>query len=299
MIRGRTGLLLVFGLASLAAVASGAVVCAASEVPAGLWIRNLAAWAVGALLAVGLSFAPGTAPRVALWAAPIALLASFLGPAPDGVHRWIDLGPMQLNAAMVVLPAAIVALAVSAKGSREPWLAALACLVLLAGQPDASQATTLAAIMALVALKTMEPPPVRAALAAASAGIAIVAWLRPDPLQPVPEVEQIIGLAYALSPGAAVAALLSLAATAAAPVLFTARASGAVRLAGLALGLCLLLWSATPFLGAFPVPLVGIGLSPILGAWLGVGLLAGRLARDQSGAGSASTQPPGLAKGAS
>ena len=29
-----------------------------------------------------------------------------------------------------------------------------------------------------------------------------------------------------------------------------------------------------PAVGAFPVPLVGMGPSPILGAWLGVGLLA-------------------------
>ena len=30
-----------------------------------------------------------------------------------------------------------------------------------------------------------------------------------------------------------------------------------------------------PFLGAFPAPLLGLGMSPIIGAWLGVGLLAG------------------------
>ena len=44
-------LLLLFGLLSLAAVVTGAVVCAASGVPAGSWLRNLAAWSVGGLLA--------------------------------------------------------------------------------------------------------------------------------------------------------------------------------------------------------------------------------------------------------
>ena len=45
-------------------------------------------------------------------------------------------------------------------------------------------------------------------------------------------------------------------------------------LAGGALSLCLAAWAVTPLFGAFPVPLVGVGMSPILGAWLGVGLLA-------------------------
>ena len=42
------------------------------------------------------------------------------------------------------------------------------------------------------------------------------------------------------------------------------------RLPALALGLCLLAWSVAPFFGAFPVPFLGIGPSPIVGAWLGV-----------------------------
>lgn len=277
---GRTGSLLLFGLLSLTAVATGAFVSASIDVPSSLWMRNLAAWAVGALLAAGLSFAPAGALRIALWAAPVGLLATFFGPALDGVHRWIDLGPIHLNAAMVLLPAAIVALAVLTRESLWPWLAALAALALLAGQPDASQATTLAAAVAPIALSTLKRRPAMAALVAGAGVIAGVAWLRPDPLQPVPEVEQILELAYALSPVLAGLALLSLAATAAAPAQLTARApDAAVRVAGRALALCLLLWAIMPFLGAFPVPLVGIGMSPIIGAWLGVGLLAGLLRR--------------------
>lgn len=38
--------------------------------------------------------------------------------------------------------------------------------------------------------------------------------------------------------------------------------------------------------GAFPTPLVGIGVSPILGAWLGVGLLAGVAGREGGKGGS-------------
>ena len=68
-------------------------------------------------------------------------------------------------------------------------------------------------------------------------------------------------------------ALIGLAAFTAVPAAQT-RSEGRLRLAGAALSLCLAAWAVTPLFGAFPVPLVGVGMSPILGAWLGVGLLA-------------------------
>src|SRR4051812_19628541 len=82
---GRGGLLLSFGLLSLAAVVLGAFVSAASGVPAGLWVRNLAAWAVGAMLAVPIAAAlrPGALPLV-LWLAPAGLAATLLSPDLQG-----------------------------------------------------------------------------------------------------------------------------------------------------------------------------------------------------------------------
>lgn len=82
--------------------------------------------------------------------------------------------------------------------------------------------------------------------------------------------------------GLSLAAVL-LAAIAAAPVVLSrlSCAVPAARWAGVGLGLCFAVWAVSPFLGAFPVPFVGIGMSPVLGGWLGIGLLAGlgRLSR--------------------
>src|SRR5690606_33025914 len=47
-----------------------------------------------------------------------------------------------------------------------------------------------------------------------------------------------------------------------------------IRRAGEALTIYFLICTAMPFAGAYPVPLVGMGMSSILGAWLAVGLLA-------------------------
>ncbi len=271
----RIGLLITFGLLSLAIVVAGIVVSAANGVPAGVWARNGIAWIAGALAAIGLATLKRRGVlQAAVWAAPVGLVASLLGPGLQDVHRWVNLGPLQLNVAMLLLPVAVVALAALSRAGASAWVAVLAALVVLVIQPDASQATTLAAVAALVALAAFPQAPVRIAVAGVAAALAGMAWLRPDPLEPVAEVEGIFGLAVALSPLLAAVVGLLIVCVAAVPVVWGFAGSSMERLAGSALGLCLLLWAAMPFLGAFPMPLMGMGMSPIIGAWLGVGLLA-------------------------
>lgn len=287
---GRRVLLVSFGLISLAAVAIGAFVAASSGVPAGVWGRNIGAWAAGALLAGLLAaFARPSILPVFMWALPVGLAAAFLGPPQDGVHRWIDLGPLRVNAALFLTPAAVVALAGLAPGRRWPWIAALLALVILVIQPDASQATGLAAAAVSVAAVTFRRPLVRLPIVLAAGILAGVAWSRPDPLQPIAEVEGVINLAFDVSLIAAFAALLLLALMAVAPALLAWAGPRATRPAGWALSACLLAWILTPALGAFPVPLVGMGLSPIVGAWLGVGLLTALM--KQAGLHGISTSP--------
>lgn len=268
-------LLAMFGAASLGAVAVGALVCALSGVPAGLWLRNLAAWVVGAMLAFGLAKGAGRrAVQVLPWLAAGALATTFVDAGQEGVHRWIGLGPLNINVAMLVLPAAVVALAAEPRPVLSVWPPALICLVIFLAQPDASQATAFGLALALVAALRAQGGAAKAALAACALVLVVLAWLRPDPLAPVPEVEDILALAAGHSPLLAMSALALLAAVAAVPILASRRGALEVRIAGLALGACLALWTLTTFFGAFPVPLVGVGLSPVIGAWLGVGLLA-------------------------
>lgn len=282
---GRPGvLLLLFGAVSLVAVAVGALVSAASGVPAASWIRNLAAWGVGAGAGIGLASA--FHPRflsLFLCAMPIGLAAALFSPDPSGVHRWVDVGPLHVNMALLLLPAGVVALSALARDARWPWLVVLVSLALLIVQPDASQATTLAVAAALIAIAVVRQLALRSALVVAVGALAALAWLRPDPLAPVAEVEGVIGLAWSLSPFAAVSAIALLAATAAAPAALTLTSPTNAGVAGFGLSACFAVWAIAPLLGAFPVPFVGIGMSAILGGWLGVGLLAGLLRRREAG----------------
>lgn len=259
-----------FVLLSLAAVALGCWVARQSGTLAGEWSRNLVAWAVGLILAAAVARWAG---RRILTIFPFAALAglgaTFLNTGLEGVHRWIQLGPVRMNVAEILLPAAVVAVSARVRPAWFSVAAAALSLALLVAQPDASQATAFGAALAVLAIGSPGRLPLRAGVIAIILAAAVVSWLRRDPLAPVADVEGIMGLAGRLSPLLAVAAWGALLSSALAPL----AALRAAKLPAIAFATYAALTALTPLGGAFPVPLVGMGMSPILGLWLGVGLL--------------------------
>ena len=267
-----------FAAATLAAVLTGCWVARASGVSPRLWTLNAAAWAAGAAVAGGLTLLRRGPGRGWLLVALGGLALTFAGAGLSGVHRWIGLGPVRINAAELLLAPAIVAFAATSSPTRIAF--ALAGVALLAVQPDASQAVAFAGALTAVLWTTPADPRRSLAVSLALAAGALVAALRPDPLAPVPEVEGVLRLATALSPGVAGLAVLALAGTVAVPLAVAPAPSTPLRRGAVGLAAYLGLAALAPLAGAFPVPLVGMGVGPILGAWLGFGVLAG-LARDR------------------
>lgn len=257
-----------FALASGLAVALGCVAAAGAGVPAAIWICNPVAWLAGAgIAAIVVKRARGVPPGLRLIPTISLLAATLAAPGIEGIHRWLMLGPIQANVAALLLPAAVGA---SASFALSP-LVAVAIMAVLVAQPDASQATAFAVASILV---------VRGrggwgiVAGAAVAALAIMAWSRPDPLPPVPEVEGIMALAWAMSPALALLGGVALIASAVLPAALAGREDRPTRTAAHALSAYLLLTMIAPAIGAFPVPLMGMGMSPIVGSWLGIGCLA-------------------------
>ena len=104
-----------------------------------------------------------------------------------------------------------------------------------------------------------------------------LAWARPDALQPVPESELVFELVWQVSPVLVIMGVVGLAGTTLIPL---ARRSAlpptgdTQALTGyfLATALCTLV-------GHYPVPLVGLGMSFVIGNWLAIGLLCRNHAR--------------------
>jgi cell division protein FtsW (lipid II flippase) len=199
------------------------------------------------------------------------LVTALFGGAVDGASRWVDLGPLSLQASLVVLPPMLVLYArnVDAIGTVGVAVAALA----LAAQPDRAMSGALAAgLAALVAARPGRLPVLALVLAVAAFGATL---LLPDALPAVPFVDRILYTAFgvhALAGLAVVAGSLFLVA----PGLGAVRSSDE-RPVMFAFGACWAAVVAAAALGNYPTPLVGYGGSAVLGYLLSAALLPSRI----------------------
>ena len=268
--------IVIFSVASLAAIAAGCLAMAQSGVGPSSWLRGVVAWIVGGGLAWLLAryAQPRSASIAALLLTTLALVATLFAAAVEGVHRWLDVGPLHINAAALFLPILIVGLAAVRIAKPMGLVVALLTASILLVQPDASELTSFAVAVSILFVRSTIAPRWKACALAIAAVLTVCGWMRPDSLQPVAEVEQIFAMCAAVSPVLAFLGGLALVAAALAPLARSSAAGHVARDAALALSAYFLTVSIVPFFGWFPVPLVGLGMSFPAGWWLGMGLLA-------------------------
>lgn len=197
----------------------------------------------------------------------VVMAAPLLFPGIDGVRRWIDLGPIQIQPAAIALPLVTWFVARSAD-NRLAALALLTAGVIGAVQPDLQTTTGVTAVAICMALLLRGGALWWGVLGAII--LSGVAAAFGSGLDPVPYVEQILplsfqthwGLGLAVAAGLAAVPLLMLAA-------FPERGRVALALAALWVGLVSACLAAQ-----FPTPILGYGLSWILGFALSLGLTA-------------------------
>ena len=198
----------------------------------------------------------------------IAIVAPLLfGPRVEGVARWLALGPVRLQPAMIVLPLALI---LHAGDPRRISTVALALIALsLAFQPDRSMATALA--VTVLVLAVLRGGLAAWGLAAWSVALAAIAFARPDPLVPVPFVENVLNDAFAHGYASGLALTLAAGIMLLTPAL--TRSAHPVRIAFAIIWTILL---AASVIGPFPTPVLGFGASGVLGYVLSLAGLVGR-----------------------
>ena len=252
-------------LCSAPCILLGCLIMRMGDVPASIYGQNLAAWGVFAILSfLYLLFVPSRTkrqPLPALAASAALICATFLFPGTDGVHRWVRLGPLSLNAAFLCVPVFLLGLDALLEQDK-PLPAALASVflgILLFLQPDASMlAAFTLALVAMLAFSPKTDAPMKGACIVLLL-LTVASWLRLDALEPVWYVEQILPRARALGLGMVSAVSLAVS------FLPFGTDFRSLRTCSAASAVCLAALLLSSRLGCFPVPLIGYGISPILG----------------------------------
>lgn len=260
-LRGPRGIAL---LCAAAATGLGLIYMAVGGAPDRYLMINAGAFAFGlaALAMLALADRRGhLAPRLLIGLLGAVLLAtSLLGVRVDGITRWLALGPLTIQPAMMVLPLMVVLFA-RCRGVVSLAGMALAALA-LALQPDRAMAGALAIGLAVLAC-TRPNRSVIAALALATISF-IATLVQPDPSPAMPFVDKIFYSSFAIHPLAGPAVILG-SAMMIVPVLLLRRARGPERATVAVFSAVWAAIIAAAALGNYPTPLVGYGGSAVIG----------------------------------
>lgn len=256
---------------ALPALLVGAVAMLVADVAASRVAANVAFFVLGVVLVGGVRRVGRRPGAMAACVLGGLLLVTLLMPGVDGVRRWIDAGPLSIDVSMLVAPLLLVV--VARLLARERTLAALGLAtgvqVVHLLQPDAAQGAAFAVgATLLLLLGPRRPSAPELGGAAGLLALAIATFTREDPLEPVPEVEGIVGLAFDAAPPLGVLAVLScalLAAPFARAAARSRRSRDRLVRAGQA-GLCayVVVQLLAPIALHVPVPVMGYGAATVL-----------------------------------
>ena len=249
------------------AIFIGTLAMVSYGVTSSIWIQNIIIWILGTVLGsvfiirnkeknLSIGNFSHTIIIVAL------LVLPFLFNGLDGVHRWLSFGPINLYIASIILPLLIIHLWKLALNNRERYVIGLTfiTLVILLFHPDAGQLTAFACATAIILWKKISNRMIKLLSITLTVALCIVSWVFLDDLAPVPYVEHIIFLVADLGNVWFILGILSLILLLS-PFFFY----GKKNIISLSLGVYFLMTMIVTLIGNFPMPIMGYGISPVIG----------------------------------
>ncbi|MEH7453962.1 FtsW/RodA/SpoVE family cell cycle protein [Gottfriedia acidiceleris] len=194
----------------------------------------------------------------------ILFLLTFLDNGLHGVHRWIAIGPLRFNIALVLVPLLLIQL--SSLMKSKPFLLnfgfASFFTVLLLFQPDASQLTAFTIAISFLLLNIKKNKSVQILPLIVFILLIIYSWSHLDQLAPVSYVEDILSLVKEMGVGWLILAVISLFILLMPFFLFPPNSAKPL---SFSLGIYFSISILSSFFGNFPVPIMGYGTSPFIG----------------------------------
>lgn len=202
----------------------------------------------------------------------IALLLTFINSGIEGVHRWVSIGPIRLYVSSIVLPIIIINLwKIVDKKNNSIWISFISVIcisIILALQPDASMITAFAIPMIILFWNNNNIKNIfRIFIIAFLSALTIFSWIFLDGLAPVSYVEGIIELVKNMG---MIWFVLGIATLVILPLPFILFPIKEYKLLSLCIGIYFFIILVSTIFGNFPVPLMGYGISPIIGYFISI-----------------------------
>ncbi|PGZ86200.1 FtsW/RodA/SpoVE family cell cycle protein [Bacillus sp. AFS029533] len=194
----------------------------------------------------------------------ILFLLTFLDKGLHGVHRWIAIGPIRFNIALVFVPLVIIQLSNLIK-SKPFWVTfgfSLFFTALLLFQPGASQLTAFTIAISFLLLNLKKNKSVQILFLIVFILLIILSWSHLDQLSSVSYVEDILSLVKKMGIGWLILAVISLLILLMPFFLFPPNSAKPL---SFSLGIYFSISILSSFFGNFPVPIIGYGTSPFIG----------------------------------
>lgn len=260
-------------LIPLPAIIIGSLAMYINDVSINIWSQNI----FGLIIAMLLYYLISRKPKIIgnIFTIPISiilLLLTFLDSGLEGVHRWVSIGPIRFYIASIVLPILIMGLWRILKTTNW-WIPAIISIgvsLLLASQPDASQTTAFIIPMAIILFSKAKNNYFRYSVLGVLSLIIISTWIYLDNLPPVAYVEDIVKMVSEMGIVGLAFGITSLVILPLPFILFPPQNS---KLLSICLGIYFIVVLISTLFGNFPVPLMGYGISPILGYFIAVSWL--------------------------
>lgn len=195
------------------------------------------------------------------------LILTFASQGTEGVHRWISMGIVKLNIAMIVLPIILIELwnALQTKSLLFVCVVALGISLVLFFQPDASQLTGFAIPMMIMLSRKTNSKVIRLLIISAFSLFIVFSWVYLDELPPVSYVERILYMVSNMGLAWLILGVISLVILPIPFLLFPPKNANSI---SKYIGCYYIIIILSTFFGNFPVPLMGYGISPIIGFYI-------------------------------
>lgn len=207
--------------------------------------------------------------NISILIAVIFLFLTFINSGIESVHRWISIGPIKINVAVIVIPIIIINLWQLLQ-IKSWWLASISSIgitIILALQPDASMVTAFAIPMIILLCSKNINIIFRSCVVVLLSGLIIFSWIHLDGLAPVSYVEEIVSLVTNIGIIWFVLGVISLIIL---PLPFIFFPPKEYELLSLCIGIYFIVILISTLFGNFPVPLMGYGVSPIIGYFISI-----------------------------